>query len=146
MLLHNLPGHINCSRLKYFGFVDVYMLIRNGLALPLDICHGLSCVLQMPYEISFRWNDAEAMSEPRTNVSYVGYVPRMETVFRWGGTRDVISERACGITGKWKRWRLEMASEESKYDLSNLHIEVVIKKPVYCLMRRSKIIITSMRR
>ncbi|KAF0296970.1 Tyrosine-protein kinase Dnt [Amphibalanus amphitrite] len=35
----------------------------------------------MPYEISFRWNDPEAMDEPRANVSYVGYVPRVESVF-----------------------------------------------------------------
>ena len=36
----------------------------------------------MPYEISFRWNDPAAMAEPRANVSYVGYVPRVEAVFR----------------------------------------------------------------
>ncbi|XP_037089817.1 tyrosine-protein kinase Drl-like [Pollicipes pollicipes] len=35
----------------------------------------------MPYEISFRWNDPEAMERPRANISYVGYVPRVEQVF-----------------------------------------------------------------
>ncbi|KAF0303958.1 Tyrosine-protein kinase Dnt [Amphibalanus amphitrite] len=81
------PAGVHGSRIFYIqeGVINKYAM---GYVVPVRAnissinFHWQSLVRRpMPYEISFRWNDPEAMDEPRANVSYVGYVPRVESLF-----------------------------------------------------------------
>ncbi|XP_043227506.1 tyrosine-protein kinase Drl-like [Amphibalanus amphitrite] len=84
--VHRITG-VQGSRIYYIqeGVINQYAtgyVVPVGARISSISFHWQSLVRKlMPYEISFRWNDPAAMSEPRANVSYVGYVPRVEAVF-----------------------------------------------------------------